>query len=88
MRAVRNAPPGVEVVDVDEPEGDGELVRVSGTGICASDLGYLHVHPEPTLADGAIKFWLAAPGTGSFRMFLNFQVDGVVQTASFTVAVS
>jgi threonine dehydrogenase-like Zn-dependent dehydrogenase len=41
MRAVRNAPPGVEVVDVDEPEGDGELVRVSGTGICASDLGYL-----------------------------------------------
>lgn len=52
-----------------------------------SDLGYLHVHPEPTLADGAVKFWLAAPGTGSFRMFLNFQVDGVVHTASFTVAV-
>jgi hypothetical protein len=53
-----------------------------------SDLGYLHVHPEPTLADGAIKFWLAVPGTGSFRMFLNFQVDGVVHTASFTVGVS
>lgn len=41
MRAVRNAPPGVEVVDVDVPEGDGELVRVAGVGICASDLGYL-----------------------------------------------
>jgi hypothetical protein len=53
-----------------------------------TDLGYLHVHPEPTLTDGAIKFWLAAPGSGSFRMFLNFQVDGVVHTASFTVAVS
>jgi hypothetical protein len=53
-----------------------------------TDLGYLHVHPEPTLADGAIKFWLAAPGTGIFRMFLNFQVDGAVHTASFTVAVS
>ena len=41
MRAVRNAPPGVEVVDIDEPEGDGELVRVAATGICASDLNYL-----------------------------------------------
>ena len=41
MRAVRNAPPTVEVVDVDEPEGDGELVRVAATGICASDLNYL-----------------------------------------------
>jgi hypothetical protein len=53
-----------------------------------TDLGYLHVHPEPALANRAIKFWLAAPGTGSFRMFLNFQVDGVVHTASFTVEVS
>ncbi len=41
MRAVRNAPPEVEIVDVDEPEGDGELVRVAGAGICASDLLYL-----------------------------------------------
>lgn len=41
MRAVRNAPPSVEVVEIDEPEGDGELVRVAATGICASDLGYL-----------------------------------------------
>jgi NADPH:quinone reductase-like Zn-dependent oxidoreductase len=39
--AVRNAPPSVEVVDVDEPEGVGELVRVVATGICASDLKYL-----------------------------------------------
>ena len=41
MKAVRNAPPSVEVVDVDEPEGEGELVRVVATGICASDLKYL-----------------------------------------------
>jgi 2-desacetyl-2-hydroxyethyl bacteriochlorophyllide A dehydrogenase len=41
MRAVRNAPPSVEVVDLDEPEGDGELVRVAAAGICASDLLYL-----------------------------------------------
>jgi 2-desacetyl-2-hydroxyethyl bacteriochlorophyllide A dehydrogenase len=41
MRAVRNAPPEVEIVDVDEPEGDGELIRVAAAGICASDLLYL-----------------------------------------------
>jgi threonine dehydrogenase-like Zn-dependent dehydrogenase len=41
VKAVRNAPPSVEVVDVDEPEGVGELVRVAATGICASDLKYL-----------------------------------------------
>ena len=41
MRAVRNAPTGVEVVEVDEPQGDGELIRVAGTGICASDLNYV-----------------------------------------------
>ena len=41
MKAVRNAPPSVEVVDVDEPEGEGELVRVVATEICAPDLKYL-----------------------------------------------
>jgi threonine dehydrogenase-like Zn-dependent dehydrogenase len=41
LKAVRNAPPGVEVIQIDEPEGEGELVRVAVTGICASDLNYL-----------------------------------------------
>ncbi len=41
MRAVRNAPPTVEVVEVDEPYGEGELVRVAAVAICASDLNYL-----------------------------------------------
>jgi threonine dehydrogenase-like Zn-dependent dehydrogenase len=41
VKAVRNTPPGVAVVDVDEPQGEGELVRVAVTGICASDLNYL-----------------------------------------------
>jgi hypothetical protein len=52
------------------------------------DLGYLHVHPEPALTGGAVKFWLAAPGTGNLRMYLNFQVSGVVHTAAFTLAVT
>ena len=41
MRAARNAPPTVEVVDVDEPEGEGELIKVVSVGICASDFLYL-----------------------------------------------
>jgi hypothetical protein len=53
-----------------------------------TDLGYLHVHPEPALTDGSVKFWLAAPGSGTFRLYLDFQVAGVVHTATFTVAVS
>ena len=52
------------------------------------DLGYLHVHPEPQLADGAVKFWLAAPSAGRYRMFLDFQVDGAVHTAEFSLTVS
>jgi len=41
VKAVRNAAPTVEVVELDEPPGEGELVRVTATGICASDLNYL-----------------------------------------------
>ncbi|WP_018506129.1 zinc-dependent alcohol dehydrogenase [Parafrankia discariae] len=41
MKAVRNAPPGVELVEVDEPAGDGELIKVAAVGICASDFLYL-----------------------------------------------
>jgi 2-desacetyl-2-hydroxyethyl bacteriochlorophyllide A dehydrogenase len=41
VKAVRNAPPEVEVVEVDDPTGTGELVRVAAAGICASDLMYL-----------------------------------------------
>jgi hypothetical protein len=52
------------------------------------DLGYLHIHPEPALVDGAAKFWVAAPSAGTYRMFLDYQADGVVHTAAFTVEVS
>ncbi|MEV6634088.1 hypothetical protein AB0M54_25385 [Actinoplanes sp. NPDC051470] len=51
------------------------------------DLGYVHVHPEATLADGKVKFWLAAPGPGRYRMFFDFQVGGKVHTASWTASV-
>lgn len=41
MRAVRSTPPGVTVVDVDEPAGTGETVRIRAASICASDHKYI-----------------------------------------------
>lgn len=52
------------------------------------DLGYLHVHPETELAAGrAVKFWLAAPSAGRYRLYFDFQVAGTVRTAEFTLTV-
>jgi hypothetical protein len=48
------------------------------------DLGYVHVHPEEQLAGDAVKFWLAAPSPGRYRMYFDFQVGGKVRTAEFT----
>ncbi|MEU4999623.1 hypothetical protein [Streptomyces sp. NPDC021622] len=55
------------------------------------DLGYLHVHPEGEPGDGTtapgpeIAFAATAPSVGTYRLFLDFQHDGVVRTAEFTV---
>ena len=54
----------------------------------AGDVGYLHVHPEADLVDGKVKFWLAAPGPGDYRMFFDFQVAGQVHTAAWSVRVT
>ncbi|WP_240669894.1 hypothetical protein [Actinoplanes solisilvae] len=51
------------------------------------DLAYVHVHPEPLLVDGRVKFWLTAPSSGSYRMFFDFQVAGQVHTASWTLKI-
>ncbi|TCB99293.1 hypothetical protein E0H26_07180 [Micromonospora zingiberis] len=53
----------------------------------AGDLGYLHVHPESELVDGAIQFWLTTPGPGRYRLYLDFATGGKVRTAEFTVIV-
>ncbi|MEV1288153.1 hypothetical protein [Micromonospora sp. NPDC049679] len=52
------------------------------------DLGYVHVHPEEQMSGGAVKFWLALPSPGRYRMFFDFQVAGAVHTAGFTVTVA
>lgn len=55
------------------------------------DLGYLHVHPDGEPGDGTttpgpeITFAATAPSAGPYRLFLDFQHDGVVRTAEFTL---
>jgi hypothetical protein len=55
------------------------------------DLAYLHVHPDGEPGDGVtpagpqIEFVAEVPTAGIYRLFLDFQHDGVVRTAEFTV---
>ncbi|MFA1549677.1 hypothetical protein [Actinomadura chokoriensis] len=55
------------------------------------DLAYLHVHPDGEPGDGKTKpgpgvtFFVEAPSTGAYRLYLDFQHDGKVRTAEFTV---
>ena len=58
----------------------------------AGDLAYLHTHPgedaEPGVAGGPdVSFMTTFPSPGTYRLFLDFQVDGVVRTAELTVDV-
>ncbi|UCZ90812.1 hypothetical protein [Gordonia sp. WA4-43] len=55
------------------------------------DLAYLHVHPEgaaPTagqLAGPQVRFATTAPTPGRYLLYLDFQVDGAVHTATFVL---
>jgi hypothetical protein len=51
------------------------------------DLGYVHVHPEPALVNGGVKFWMSAPSPGRYRMFFDYSEGGRVRTAQFTLDV-
>ncbi|GAA4619681.1 hypothetical protein GCM10023196_000650 [Actinoallomurus vinaceus] len=56
------------------------------------DLAYLHVHPDGEPGDGKTKpgptvtFYAEAPSAGTYRLYLDFQHQGTVHTAEFTVA--
>jgi hypothetical protein len=56
------------------------------------DLAYLHAHPvgeaggAPAAPGPHIRFATTAPSAGSYRLFLDFQHDGVVRTAAFTAS--
>lgn len=55
------------------------------------DLGYLHVHPMGEPGDGVtppgpdIAFMATAPTDGTYFLYLDYQLDGEVHTAEFTV---
>jgi hypothetical protein len=57
----------------------------------SGDLAYLHVHPNGEPGDGRTKpgpeisFTATAPSAGAYRLFLDFQHEGKVRTAAFTV---
>ncbi|MEU5841125.1 hypothetical protein [Rhodococcus sp. NPDC047139] len=64
----------------------GHLVALRG-----GDLAYLHVHPDGTPGDGTTRagpevvFHTAVPSAGIYHLYLDFQHDGVVRTAAFTL---
>jgi hypothetical protein len=65
----------------------GHLVSVR-----AGDLAYLHTHPTADAVAGQpggpdVAFGTTFPTAGSYRLFLDFQVDDQVRTAAFTVVV-
>ncbi|MBF8193233.1 hypothetical protein ITP53_47710 [Nonomuraea sp. K274] len=57
----------------------------------ARDLAYLHVHPDGEPGDGKTKpgpeivFYAEVPSNGDYRLFLDFQHEGEVRTADFTL---
>lgn len=57
----------------------------------SGDLAYLHVHPDGEPGDGAtepgpdVSFTTTAPSAGTYRLFFDFQHQGTVRTAAFTV---
>ncbi|APA95711.1 hypothetical protein [Nocardia seriolae] len=54
----------------------------------ATDLAYLHVHPEGEVGKTApgpdVVFAAQAPSDGNYRLYLDFQHGGAVHTAEFT----
>ena len=79
---------GTPVTDLQPYLGSyGHLVALRG-----GDLAYLHVHPDGTPDDGKtepgpdVVFFAAVPSAGTYHLYLDFRHDGVVRTATFTVA--
>lgn len=50
----------------------------------AGDLAYVHVHAEERVQpDGSTVFSAEVPSAGGYRLYLDYQHDGVVRTADF-----
>ena len=74
---------GVPVTDLKPYLGArGHLV-----GLRQGDLAYLHLHPEESTEGDTIVFAGTFPSPGAYRLFLQFQHEGMVRTVPFTVEV-
>jgi hypothetical protein len=78
---------GVPVTDLEPYLGAyGHLVALRD-----DDLAYLHVHPEGEPGDGVtrpgpdVSFFATAASAADYRLFFDFEHEGVVRTAQFTV---
>ena len=60
----------------------GHLVAIRAT-----DHAYLHVHPTDASSPQEVVFAVHVPSPGAYRLFLDFQHEGVVHTAAFTLDV-
>ena len=54
----------------------------------ASDLAYLHTHPDESVTGNRIDFATDFPAAGAYRLFLQFSAGGAIHTAQFTVKAS
>jgi len=77
---------GTPVTDLEPYLGAfGHLVALR-----SSDLAYLHVHPDGEPGDGRtapgpkVAFHAEVPTVGTYGLFFDFKVGGVVRTAQFT----
>jgi hypothetical protein len=52
------------------------------------DLAYLHVHPLDDEPAGPVRFAMEVPSAGTYALFFDFQVDGVVHTARFVLDIT
>lgn len=68
---------GGEPVEVEPYLGAGGHLVVLREG----DLAYVHAHAE----EHELAFEVPFPSAGGYRLYLQFQVDGVVETAQFEV---
>ena len=74
---------GVAVTDLEPYLGAfGHLVAIRAT-----DHAYLHVHPTDDSSPTEVAFAVQVPSPGTYRLFLDFQHEGVVRTAAFTLDV-
>lgn len=51
------------------------------------DLGYVHVHADAQVTGNTVRFQLAAPSPGTYRLFFQYQASGQVHTAEFAQVV-